>query len=242
MNIFSNNNTGISFLDKMANIMQFLFGTLEQFSNHIEPFTDNDSKFTFIHVTKCGGMSVEEYFEKHYSDYIIGRDHDTICTNSNNPIIVIREPIDRFKSIYKYWKNGSILWKRNNKFKQKYRNHSIKDMISLIKMQSFSDLYYGFTWNKHFDSQTKWLGNCDYSNIIVIKFVPDMNNKINTLIDQLNIPNKGVSLEKTNISNTDNVTIDLDENDIQWIKQQYKDDFELWEQINANPEKFKMVI
>ena len=47
------------------NIFYFLFGTFEQFDNN------NHIKYTFIHVTKCGGVAVERLFETHYSNYYI---------------------------------------------------------------------------------------------------------------------------------------------------------------------------
>lgn len=52
-------------------------------------------KYTFIHATKTGGTALEKFFGKHYSNYITGSGHRNKCKSSDNPIIIIRNPIDR---------------------------------------------------------------------------------------------------------------------------------------------------
>ena len=199
-------------------------------------------KYTFIHPTKTGGTPCEEYFSNHYSNYITGQFHYNLCNNSNNPIIIIRDPIDRFKSMYKYWKNGSIdtKYKRSNTFKNKYKDHDIKKFISLIKNNSINDLHQDFTWDQHFHPQIRWINNTDYSNIIVIKYEKNLNKKINQLIDYLKIPNKNIELPIKNISI--NLDISLDNDDINFIKTRFEKDYELIEKINQSSELFKKII
>jgi hypothetical protein len=77
---------------------------------------DKNTVYTFIHPTKSGGTALEQYFDKYYQKNIdISGGHEVKCSNTNNPIIVVRDVKTRFYSMYKYWKNGAIdgLWKRS---------------------------------------------------------------------------------------------------------------------------------
>lgn len=198
-------------------------------------------KYTFIHPTKSGGTAVERYFENYYSDFIIGKYHNEICTNTNNPIIIVRDVKDRFFSMFKYWKNGSSLYKRDKSFKDKHKNTSIFDFIELLKKKE-KELYHDFTWEQHFNNTSDWIGNTDYKNIIIIKYEDDLNEKINTLIDYLCIPNKHILLYKINISFNEDKEI-LNNNYVnEFIKDYFKEDIKLLNIININPELFKCVI
>jgi hypothetical protein len=201
-------------------------------------------KYTFIHPTKNGGTSCEIYFDKYYKEFITGIGHSTLCGNSNNSIIIIRDVVDRFKSMYKYWKYGAIdtHFKRDYEFIKKYKNYTIKDFILLIKNQNKEHLHVIFTWSQHFEKQVKWINNTDYKNIIIIKYEKNLNEKINKLISFLNIPNQNITLPIMNISNDYNEKIILDNSDMDFIKEYFKEDFELLDNINNNPELFKIVI
>lgn len=200
-------------------------------------------KYTFIHPTKTGGTACENYFSNYYNNYIVGIGHDHKCTNTNNPIILIRDPIDRFISMYKYWKNGAVdtIFKRNENFINKYNEVNIKKFIELLQNNP-KELYYEFTWDVHFAPQVNWINNTDYHNIIIIKYAKNLNKKINHLITILEIPNKNIELNLLNITKNTDESICLDIDDIHFIKDFYKKDYELIEKINNNPELFKLVI
>ena len=170
--------------------------------------------------------------------------HDNKCMNNNNPIIIIRDPVDRFISMYKYWKYGSRdidIYKRDSVFLKNYNNYTIKDFIQLIKNKQHGDLYQNFTWNQHFEPITNWINNVDYANIIVILYTKNLNEKINNLLRLLNIENKHVKLPIVNVSNNKE-NIQLDDNDILFVKSYFANDFKLYDDINNRPELFKRVI
>ena len=203
--------------------------------------------YTFIHPTKSGGTAIENYIKKHYSEHITGIGHDNICSNHNNPIIVVRDVKSRFISMYKYWKNGSIdtIFKRDINWKKKYKNFTILDFINILKFDK-KKLYNGFTWNQHFSNTSTWINNTDYKNIIIIKYDNNLNNKIQQLINYLKIPNKNIPLDVVNKSFIDNYDKHFiqkyDKQIDEFIKIYFKDDFILVNKINNHPELFKTVI
>lgn len=200
-------------------------------------------KYTFIHPTKSGGIAVDEYFTEHYKEYISdSKLHKNKCTDTNNSIIVVRDVESRFLSMYKYWKYGSDRWKRD---KKELKNISLIDFINLLKTNK-KKLYGDIIWNQHFDTTTAWI-NTDYKNIIVIRYTPNLNEKIQKLLQVLDIPNKYIPLPKTNISRTidneDDLRKQLNDPVVkEFIASYFKSDIELIEKIRFHPELFKHVI
>jgi hypothetical protein len=201
-------------------------------------------KYTFIHPTKTGGTACEQFFMSYYSDYITGSGHENVCENNNNPIIIIRNVVDRFVSMYKYWKNGAIdtKFKRTESFIAKFNKYNIQDFISLIQNNNTEDLYYDFTWKDHFKPQSEWIKNVNYKNVIVIKHVKNLNEKINRLFYHLDIPNKGITLPIVNVSKPSEEVIILNGDNVRFIMNYFKEDFDLLNKINNSPELFRLVL
>jgi hypothetical protein len=198
--------------------------------------------YNFIHPTKTGGSACCRFFKNNYNEYIKAHDHGMKCKNDNNPIIIIRDIYDRFISMYKYWKNGSEHFKRDNTFLDTYKNYTIKDFIELVKFKKNDVLNLNFTDSIHFQPINNWINKTNYKNIIVIKYEKNMNNKIQRLIKALHIPNKGVALSNINVSTTCGEVVVLDEEDKEFIKAHLIEDYNLMETINKSPHLFKMVI
>jgi hypothetical protein len=200
---------------------------------------DNTNKFTFVHPTKCGGTSVENFLNKHYSKYFYINYHYNKCKNNNNPVIIVRDPIDRFKSMYKYWKNGSEIFIHKNKHINKFKNINIKTFIELIKNKS-DILYNNFLKNIHYAPITDWIKVSNYNKLIIVKYCKDLNIPFQKMINSFNIPNLNIPIPHSNVSkNKENIV--LDEEDLQFIQEYFKKDYELIELINTNPRLFRGV-
>ena len=199
--------------------------------------------YTFIHIPKCGGTCVENFFQQHYSDRITGTTHKWVATKENHPIVIIRNPIDRFISLYNYWKNGSHGRNyRNAEFRKKYGHYTIKDFIRNIKEQKTQDLVIGYMWRVHYYPQTYWFPKETYSNAIVITYVNNLNHKIQQLLDYCQIERKTAMVSESNVTIKNPAEkVELDEEDDEWLRVHFKDDFELWENAFLNPELFQKV-
>jgi len=148
--------------------------------------------------------------------------------------------------MFKYWKYGSsdTKYKRNIIFKNKNKNINILDFIYILKTDK-EKLYKDFTWSQHFLNTSEWIGKTNYKNIIIIKYVDNLNDKISKLLNFINIENKNIILPKKNISvlpkEEDKILFNHPLVDI-FLKIYFKEDIKLLNKINNNPELFKIII
>ena len=199
-------------------------------------------KMSFIHPTKCGGTAVENFLYSNYSRYFsLEKGHGPTCLNHNNSVIIVRDPIDRFKSIYKYWKYGSAMYERDNDFIQKYGNVSVKQFIHFLKTNATEHLYNKATWDVHFKPITHWIRNTQLNKIIILKYQKDIDPSIQKLLRLLKIPTNGKKVPHVNITKKKEVVV-LDDEDIAFVKDYYQTDYALWEKIEQTPTLFRCVI
>jgi hypothetical protein len=196
-------------------------------------------KYTFIHVPKTGGSAMHKVLEKHsqHFDLYSNHFHNLVATKYNRPVLCIREPTDRFISIYKYWKQHVP------KFHPKI-DTSVKHFIQMLKTDA-GELLIGnppFLSEYHYFPQSHFIEPSVYSHSIVVLYDKhNLQQKTGKLLKYLEITgSQTIQMPVERVS--ENAEVKLDEEDRKFIREKYREDYELWEILNRQPEKFKKVL
>ena len=187
----------------------------------------------FIHIPKTGGRSISEFF-----DTLETHPHNRKCDEYGPYVTVVREPISRFESIFRFWKYGSTECQRDSVFTKKNQNVTIKNYIQLIKT-NHPDVFHSFTGKTHLP-QIHWLPKKAWSHTVVIRYESDMSSQLQKFLEfSRDIVPPIKELTHRNVSHGSPVT--LDDEDLAWLHQHYQADFELWDALHSTPELFKKV-
>ena len=214
--------------------------------NMIQKYIEEQNKYVFIHPTKVGGSAFIKYIQKYYINHFEYRGHHTKAQQVNHPILFIRDPYERFISMYKYWKYGSIDYiehQHSITHLQNVEKYNIKDFITFVKRKD-SILITPFTSFMHILPQSWWIEETDYHKCIVVMYDKNkMEEKVFQLLDYLEskkvLVNNKYEFLKINVSNhQNNENIILDSEDMKEINILYQNDFKLIETIENNPHFF----
>ncbi len=217
--------------------------------NIIKKYIEEQNKYVFIHPTKVAGSAFITYVQKYYPNVFEYRGHHTKVAQVNNPIIFIRNPYDRFISMYKYWKYGSIDYNDHQHSINHLKNvekYSIKDFINFVKNKN-SILITPFTSFMHILPQSWWIEEADYNKCIIVMYDKNkMEEKVFQLLDYLEsikkLENKKYEFSKINVSNQHiKEIILLDNQDMEEINILYKNDFDLIDKIINESHLFKKI-
>jgi len=200
-----------------------------------------EQKYLFVHPTKTGGTSVELYFTKNYSRYIKGQGHQNRCADSEQPIIVFRNPYDRFNSMFRYWKFGSNRYTLGKEKLNERAQYDINDFAGFIKNNKTEILYSKWLWDKHFKPQSYWY-NCDHNKIIVILYCDDLQNSVYKLLSFLNIENKNIELKVINKTHRKVTNYKFNDETTEWFLKYFEEDLNIFSQIKENSHNFRTLI
>ena len=84
--------------------------------------------------------------------------------------------------------------------------------------------------------------NCDYSKIIVIKYCDDLQTSVYKLLSLLDIENKNIELGVVNKTRRTVINHEFNDETIEWFKEYFKEDLNIFSQIKENSHSFKALI
>lgn len=193
-------------------------------------------KIIFIHIPKNAGTSVARSlgFENttHAKSWEIQRDYGKRYLKDKFVFAIVRNPIDRFLSLYNYSRMEISDYHNNlepeNSIYGKHfdfeilKNSSLKECANLLKKGL---LKHDANWN-HWEPQYTWIYDKWKENILVDK-VYNFENLKNFETDFLNRFGISLNIKKSNVSAKIKLNI-IDEEVIDILKDYYKEDFELF--------------
>lgn len=185
--------------------------------------------YQFVHIPKTGGCALSGFLKRRHPDLFEEKSHEFCVASSENPIVVVREPTERALSIYNFSVNGSEMFapewslEKNTSFRQ-----FIDTAQSLIDSMIIHTL-----------PQSRWLKPEHYGKTIVVKYRKNLVEGVQGLEGYLGLPRSNY-IPKWNVSKNKS-QLRLSTYDKEKIFEIYKSDFELWNDLDLSPERFKKV-
>lgn len=197
-------------------------------------FLENNRPLFFVHIPKCGGMSVQRWYKTVFDKKVIIIPHAPVKQLEPNNFIkwtIVRNPYDRFKSWYKFrgqilrkyssprylseledWKNGPDEWIKKW-FIAPWHDHNTLNMSGPLSNNSF------FLSTP----QVEWL---KYKGKIKVDYILKLENLEEDFIKIKDLVNTDINL---NIENKSKIDIDFKLSKFvkKKIQQVYREDFKI---------------
>lgn len=189
-------------------------------------------KLRFIHIPKTGGTAIKKFISDYYQDYFsLEENNEDLKT-----FTIVRDPLDRFLSLYSYWKNGSEIVDAS------LPDYSVNDFIYFLKNNDCS-LVADHTNYEFFKPQANYIN--EYKDTIILHYKKDLTDSFNSLLNYLNIPINDKKISNLNVTKNRLVTKRVHyfaKNLNNFIEKKYASDIKLHYEILNHPILFKHVI
>lgn len=191
--------------------------------------------YTFIHVNKCGGKSIDECLSKFCKDNkleyqeihgLVGR--PVTKRTKGSLILFVRDPIERFISSYWYYR----------------RNHYLCDLNELIEKMRKGYKEEMFKKNLHFFySLSSYIHDPGQLTFYFIGYQETLERDFKRLIDKISEDNKIESPEYKlyRLNKTKRLNKELSKENIKYLRELYKRDYEILEKLDVDSEWLKRV-
>ena len=191
----------------------------------LETFNNSSKKFSFIHIPKTGGSSIQKLMENSNNKVRL-HDHfsytykKSIDNDPNIKFTIVRNPYDRLVSAFHYLKKGGANNKTDLEFQKKLEKfHSFKDFINNFDNKLMYDIF-------HFVPQYEYIvfnNNLMIDNILHLE---NINNEFKNFCLKYNLGE--IIFPNTNKSSHENYTIYIKDKNIRdKIYKLYEKDFNL---------------
>jgi thiol-disulfide isomerase/thioredoxin len=172
--------------------------------------------------------------------------HMHTCTNSPKPIIIVRDPMERFVSMFNYWRNGAVSGQYVRKRNWCPPCDTIAEFVKRLRENdpkfTRKHLHKDFTTHLHFVEQSHWIKPIDYAkSIVVIYDKLRMEEKLRELLRYMRLPGKGFPLPLVNVTKVSAAACEIGPEEEEWIRKRFKKDFDLWHMVNRHQSRFKKV-
>lgn len=199
--------------------------------------------YVFIHIPKTGGSALKRWIQTSKCPYIGKVIHEETAHSTllfgQQPIAIIRHPVDRFISNYYYWKYGSEdikEWRRSDDWHRADQIKDIHEFIDILRNNQHP-LHLStkrhinsrdhYTW-LHFLAQSYWIGEHEQETHLICYNQTYLERNVQQTLDNLGIPCQ-VELKKVNTSmHKAKERFVLSDKEKAWIAQEYPQDTKLW--------------
>lgn len=189
----------------------------------------------FIHITKSGGTNIKDKNKNDNIIYYSYHDEDALFykTNQMKCFAILREPIDRYVSLFYYNMKGSEKYEKKDDY---YTD------INIFVNDHYNDrnLINKYENGGQFKKQIEWLQDADMTDTFIVKF--DKQNLINNIRNLCDF--NGIKfIYDDNDTNNINITnyidiVELTEDSKQKIKKMYIEDVVLYDNLNCLNKSF----